>query len=124
MGCQSRGTAPPFSCLASQVPARPICTSLGEAACPLTWLPGRGISSPLPQLMLSGPDNWGARLGKLSPSSTMGLHSAYQALGCQIRNLCPLFYDCSPPMAGPPGLAKPCVTSMGKMCPLFNDFPS
>lgn len=79
------------------MPARPICASLGEAANPFTWLPGRGISPPLLQLILSGPDMcWGAWLGKLRPSSTPGLPIAYQALGCQIRNLCPLFHDCSP----------------------------
>lgn len=109
---------------------------------PCPGVPGSGSCANFPHLASLAPaGSMVARPGKLHSSPLAGLYRPGLTLGCQARKI---YHHSqkwpsqdrpglrvtgrgrygSSSMAGPPGLAKPCVASLGKMCPLFNDFPS
>lgn len=141
-----RATVPPLFWLVFSGPR-----VIGQGSCAQSFtdvlpsmpcVPGSGSCANFPHLASLTPvRSMVARPGKLHSSPLAGLYWPGLTLGCQAGKI----YHHSQRwpsqdrqglrvagrgrygfsfMAGLPGLAKTCVASLGKMCPLFNDFPS
>lgn len=101
------GSCAKFPHLASLTPVRSMVAR-----------PGKLQSSPLVSLYWPGLTLW-CQAGKIYHHSQRWPSQDQPGLRVAGRGRYGFFF-----MAGPPGLAKTCVASLGKMCPLFNDFPS